>query len=129
MNTNQNFGPSKQDFKKITSLDIEYLKGLTDEEVIELFDFLTQTSAGRKFAENASKKDKRLQQGNRRLGKEKADVVRYADRQITLVKNESDQKLIGISKSIQILLNKPITQIKLKDIQDILDLVKKSLWS
>lgn len=90
---------------------------------------MTQTEAGRKFARNTFKKDQRLQNGNRRLGTEKKEIIVYADRQITQIKNESDKKLINIISAVKALLTKPITQIKRQDIKAILTLIEKSLWS
>jgi hypothetical protein len=117
-------------FKQITGLDKEYLKGLTTEEIIQLYQFLTQTSAGQKFCQIALTKDKRLQNSNRRLGREKSQVVKYADEQIDLIKNESDAKLANIARAIRNLLNKPIGQIRFKkDLSEIWDLIHKSLWS
>lgn len=141
MNTNTKSRPTNYKFKATTGLDIEYLKGLTNEEVIQLFDFLTQTSAGQKFAVNASKKNKRLQVSNRRLGQEKKEVIDYADKTINIIKNESDQKLINISEAVKALFglplfNKPLSKIEEQDIkqvftsiQDILTLIQHSLWS
>ena len=63
------------------------------------------------------------------MGTEKQDVINYADQQITLVKNESDKKLANIMIALNALLKKPITQIKIQDIQAVLKLVKISLWS
>lgn len=128
MNANSKSRPTNSLFKIKTGLDIEYLNKLNDNEAIELYEFLTQSSAGRKFALNASKKDSRLQIGNRRLGQENKEVINYADKTIALIKNESDQKLINIANSIRNLLTKPITKIKRQDIQDILTLIKQSLW-
>jgi hypothetical protein len=117
-------------FKQITGLDKEYLKGLTAEEIIQLYQFLTQTSAGQKFCQIALAKDKRLQNSNRRLGREKSQVVKYADEQIDLIKNESDAKLANIARAIRALLTKPISQIHIKqDLELIWDLIHKSLWS
>ena len=121
--------PTNFKFKNNTGLDIEYLNGLTDDEVITIYEFFTQTEAGKKFAKNAVEKNRRLQNSNRRLGTEKQDVINYADQQITLVKNESDKKLANIMIALNALLKKPITQIKIQDIRAVLKLVKMSLWS
>jgi hypothetical protein len=129
MNVNIKSRPTNSKFKNDTGLDIEYLTGLTNDEVVTIYEFFTQTEAGKKFAENAVEKNHRLQNSNRRLGKERQDKLNEADRQITLIKNESDKKLINIMKVVTILLNKPITQIRRQDIKDILDLIKISLWS
>ncbi len=129
MNTSTKARPTNSKFKNDTGLDIEYLKGLTNDEVVEIYEFFTQTEAGKKFAKNAVEKNRRLQNSNRRLGTEKQDVITYADQQITMIKNESDKKLANIITALNILLKKPITQIKIQDIQAILNLVKISLWS
>ena len=129
MNVSIKNRPTNLKFKNNTGLDIEYLNGLTEEEVIAIYEFFTQTEAGKKFAKNAVDKNRRLQNSNRRLGTEKQDVINYADQQITLVKNESDKKLANIMIALNALLKKPITQIKIQDIQAVLKLVKISLWS
>ena len=129
MNANIKSRPTNFKFKNDTGLDIEYLNGLTNDEVVAIYDFFTQTEAGKKFAKNAVEKNRRLQNSNRRLGTERQDVINYADQQITLVKNESDKKLANIMIALNALLKKPITQIKMQDIQAILNLVKISLWS
>ncbi len=129
MSTSFRYRPTNSGFKTKTGLDVEYIRGLTDDEVIQLLNFLTQTTAGQKFALNASQKNKRLQVNNRRLGQEKQEVVDYADQTINIIKNESDQKLINIAEAVKALLNKPINRIKKQDIKDILTLIQQSLWS
>jgi len=121
--------PSNSRFKSDTGLDIEYIKGLSREEVIEVYVFFTQTEAGRKVAENAFKKNKRLQTSNRRLGSEKQEIINYADQQITIIKNESDKKLINIMKVVKAVVTKPVLQIRKQDLLDVLELIKASLWS
>jgi hypothetical protein len=121
--------PSNSRFKSDTGLDVEYIKGLTPGEVIEVYVFFTQTEAGKKVAENAFKKNRRLQTSNRRLGSEKQEIINYADQQITIIKNESDKKLINIMKAIKVVVTKPVLQVKKQDLLDILELVKISLWS
>jgi Mn-dependent DtxR family transcriptional regulator len=121
--------PSNSRFKSDTGLDVEYIKGLTPEEVIEVYMFFTQTEAGKKVAENAFKKNRRLQTSNRRLGSEKQEIINYADQQITIIKNESDKKLINIMKAIKVVVTKPVLKVRKQDLLDILELVKISLWS
>jgi len=132
-------------FREITGLNKSYLKKLSDEEVAQIYEFFTQTSAGRKFAEAVALNTKQLRQSNQSLGlKRKNEVDReikkreeeveqtisYAQQQIDLVKNESDAKLINIAKAVRNLLNKPIGQIRFKkDLSEIWDLIHKSLWS
>ena len=132
-------------FREITGLNKSYLKKLSDEEVAQIYEFFTQTSAGRKFSEAVALNTKQLRQSNQSLGlKRKNEVDReikkreeeveqtisYAQQQIDLVKNESDAKLINIAKAVRNLLNKPIGQIRFKkDLSEIWDLIHKSLWS
>jgi|GEM_PF-1850838 hypothetical protein len=132
-------------FREITGLNKSYLKKLSDEEVAQIYEFFTQTSAGRKFAEAVALNTKQLRQSNQSLGREREEklkierkkreeeveqTISYAQQQIDLVKNESDAKLINIAKAVRNLLNKPIGQIRFKkDLSEIWDLIHKSLWS
>ncbi len=132
-------------FRQITGLNKGYLKKLSDEEVAQIYEFFTQTSAGRKFAEAVNSNTEELRQSNRNLGiQRKSEVnkeikkreleieqtITYAEQQINLIKNESDAKLANIARAVRGLLNKPIGQIRFKkDLGDIWELIHQSLWS
>jgi len=132
-------------FKQITGLNKGYLKKLSDEEVAQIYEFFTQTSAGRKFAEAVDSNTTQLRYQNQNLGRRRESEVNneikkreieleqtmtYAQQQIDIIKNESDAKLANIARAVRGLLNKPIGQIRFKkDLGEIWELIHQSLWS